>query len=131
MSVVRLSEMLVYRPVMPTRGIGNVIQVGKEPEFVRFNLIPPVTTMAGQSSPVALSVRLKKVGDGIPKWTNILFVACLSGQHLDRPIIRNNKVVGEERLSVDKHQRLVDVTYLNNTLCVITDDGGIYRIGKQ
>jgi glucose/arabinose dehydrogenase len=70
-------------------------------------------------------------GTAIPEWTNNLFVACLSGQHLDRLIIRNNKVIGEERLLTDKNQRIRDVTYLDNRLYVITDDGDVYRISKQ
>jgi len=70
-------------------------------------------------------------GTGIPEWKNNLFVACLSGQHVDRLIIRNNRVVGEERLLADKKQRFRDVAYANNILYAITDDGDIYRIVKQ
>ena len=70
-------------------------------------------------------------GTAIPEWKNNLFVACLSGQHLDRLIIRNNKVVGEERLLTDKNQRIRDVTYSNQMLFAITDDGDIYRLSKQ
>ena len=69
-------------------------------------------------------------GSAIPEWKNNLFVACLSGQHLDRLIIRGNKVVGEERLLTDKNQRIRDVTYSDNMLYAITDDGDIYRISK-
>jgi glucose/arabinose dehydrogenase len=70
-------------------------------------------------------------GSAIPEWKNNLFIACLSGQHVDRLVIRNNKVVGEERLLTDKHQRFRDVAYMNNELYAITDDGDIYRIGKR
>jgi glucose/arabinose dehydrogenase len=70
-------------------------------------------------------------GNAIPEWKNNLFIASLSGQHLDRLIIKNNKVVDEERLLSDKNQRFRDVTYLNNMLYVITDDGDIYRISKK
>jgi glucose/arabinose dehydrogenase len=70
-------------------------------------------------------------GNAIPEWKNNLFVSSLSGQHLDRLIIKNNKVVGEERLLVDKDSRIRDVTYLNNMLFAITDDGDIYRISKK
>ena len=70
-------------------------------------------------------------GNAIPEWKNNLFVACLSGQHLDRLIIRNNRVVGEERLLTDKDQRIRDVAYSNNMLYAITDDGDIYRLSKQ
>jgi len=70
-------------------------------------------------------------GNAIPEWKNNLFIASLSGQHLDRLVINNNKVIGEERLLVDKNSRFRDVTYLNNMLYAITDDGDIYRISKK
>jgi glucose/arabinose dehydrogenase len=70
-------------------------------------------------------------GSAIPEWKNNLFVACLSGQHVDRLIIRNNRVVGEERLLEDKSQRFRDVAYSNNVLYAITDDGDIYRVEPQ
>jgi glucose/arabinose dehydrogenase len=70
-------------------------------------------------------------GDAIPEWKNNLFVSALSGQHLDRLVIKNNKVVGEERLLTDQNNRIRDVTYLNNMLYAITDDGDIYRISKK
>lgn len=70
-------------------------------------------------------------GDAIPEWKNNLFVAALSGQHVDRLEIKNNKVTGEERLLADKDSRFRDVTYLDNKLYAITDGGDIYRISKQ
>jgi len=70
-------------------------------------------------------------GTAIPEWKDNLFVACLSGQHVDRLIIRNNRVVGEERLLADKKQRFRDVAYANNILYAITDDGDLYRIVRQ
>ena len=70
-------------------------------------------------------------GNAVPEWKNNLFIASLSGQHLDRLVIKNNKVIGEERLLVDKNSRFRDVTYLNNMLYAITDDGDIYRISKK
>jgi glucose/arabinose dehydrogenase len=70
-------------------------------------------------------------GDAIPEWKNNLFIASLSGQHLDRLVIKDNKVVGEERLLSDKNQRIRDVAYLNNMLFAISDDGDIYRISKK
>ena len=70
-------------------------------------------------------------GNAIPEWKNNLFIASLSGQHIDRLVIKNNKVIGEERLLVNKNSRFRDVTYLNNMLYAITDDGDIYRISKK
>jgi aldose sugar dehydrogenase len=70
-------------------------------------------------------------GNAIPEWKNNLFVASLSGQHLDRLVIKNDKVTGEERLLADKDKRFRDVTYLDNMLYAITDEGDIYRISKK
>jgi glucose/arabinose dehydrogenase len=70
-------------------------------------------------------------GNAVPEWNNNLFVACLSGAHVDRLIIRNNKVVGEERLLSDKNERFRDITYANGMLYTITDNGNVYRISKQ
>ncbi|PWT72362.1 MAG: glucose dehydrogenase [Bacteroidetes bacterium] len=70
-------------------------------------------------------------GSAIPEWKNNLFVSALSGQHLDRLVIKDNKIVGEERLLVDKKNRIRDVAYLNEMLFAITDDGDIYRISKK
>ncbi|MFT4154079.1 PQQ-dependent sugar dehydrogenase [Parafilimonas sp.] len=70
-------------------------------------------------------------GNAIPEWKNNLFVACLSGQHIDRLIIRNNKVVGEERLLADKNERFRDIAYMNDVLYALTDDGDLYKISRQ
>jgi glucose/arabinose dehydrogenase len=70
-------------------------------------------------------------GNAIPEWKNNLFIASLSGQHLDRLVIKNNKVIGEERLLVDINTRIRDVTYFNNMLYAITDGGDMYRISKK
>lgn len=70
-------------------------------------------------------------GNAIPEWKNNLFISSLSGEHLDRLIIKDNKIVGEERLLTDKNQRIRDVTYFNNMLYAITDDGDIYRISRK
>jgi glucose/arabinose dehydrogenase len=70
-------------------------------------------------------------GNAIPEWKNNLFVAALSGQHIDRLVIKNNKVVGEERLLAEKDQRFRDITYMNNILYAITDNGDIYRISRK
>ena len=70
-------------------------------------------------------------GNSVPEWNNNLFIACLSGLHVDRIIIKNNKVVGEERLLTDKKERFRDITYLNGMLFTITDNGDVYRISKK
>jgi glucose/arabinose dehydrogenase len=69
--------------------------------------------------------------DAIPEWKNNLFVAALSGQHIARLVIEDNKVVGEERLLSDEAQRFRDVTEgLDGALYAVTDQGRLYRIGK-
>jgi aldose sugar dehydrogenase len=70
-------------------------------------------------------------GNGIPEWKDNLFVAGLSSQHVVRLIIKNNKVVGEERLLADKNVRWRDVAYSDNVLYAITDDGDIYRLARK
>ncbi|HEU0065190.1 MAG TPA: PQQ-dependent sugar dehydrogenase [Flavisolibacter sp.] len=70
-------------------------------------------------------------GSAIPEWKNNLFVSSLSGQHLDRLVIKDNRVTGEERLLIDINSRIRDVTYMNDMLYALTDDGDIYRISKK
>ena len=70
-------------------------------------------------------------GDGIPEWKNNLFISGLSGMHICRLVIENNKVVGEERLLTDKQERFSDVAYVNCTLIAVTDRGKMFRISKQ
>ncbi|MFD2934663.1 PQQ-dependent sugar dehydrogenase [Spirosoma flavum] len=71
-------------------------------------------------------------GDHIPEWTNNLFIGSLSGMHVLRLIIKNDKVVGEERLLADQFQRFRDITQGNDgALYAITDQGRLYRIDKK
>lgn len=69
-------------------------------------------------------------GNAIPEWQNNLFVGCLSGMHIARLVIKNNKVVGEERLLSDEVQRFRDITQGGDALYAVTDQGRLYRIGK-
>lgn len=69
--------------------------------------------------------------NAIPEWKNNLFISSLSGTHIDRLIIRNNKVTGEERLLSGEGQRFRDITQGNDgALYAITDQGRLYRIGN-
>ena len=69
--------------------------------------------------------------DAIPEWKNNLFVCSLSATHIDRLVIENNKVVGEERLLADESQRFRDITEgKDGALYAVTDHGRLYRIGK-
>ena len=72
--------------------------------------------------------------DAIPEWKDNLFLACLSGQHVARLVIKNNQVVGEERLMTDINKRCRDiVSAKDGALYVITDgkNGSIYKISKK
>jgi glucose/arabinose dehydrogenase len=70
-------------------------------------------------------------GNKIPEWKNNLFIGALSGAHIVRLVIQNNKVVGEERLLEDKKERFRDVAYYNGMLYAVTDSGNLYRISKK
>lgn len=71
-------------------------------------------------------------GDAIPEWKNNLFISTLSGNHILRLVIANNKVTGEERLLADEGQRFRDITQgKDGALYAITDGGALYRIGKK
>lgn len=67
----------------------------------------------------------------IPEWTNNLFIGSLSGKHILRLVLENNKVVGEERLLANENQRFRAVIEgKDGALYAITDEGRLYRIGK-
>jgi glucose/arabinose dehydrogenase len=71
-------------------------------------------------------------GDAIPEWKNNLFISSLSGMHVCRLVIENNKVVGEERLLLSEEQRFRDITQgVDGALYAVTDQGRLYRIGKK
>lgn len=71
-------------------------------------------------------------GTSIPEWENNLFVGALSGMHIARLVIENNKVVGEERLLSGENQRFRAVIQGNDgALYAVTDQGRLYWIGKK
>jgi glucose/arabinose dehydrogenase len=70
--------------------------------------------------------------DVIPEWKNNLFIGGLSSKHIARIVIRDNKVVGEERLLANEGQRFRDITEgKDGALYAVTDEGRLYRIGKK
>ncbi|MBI3139272.1 MAG: PQQ-dependent sugar dehydrogenase [Sphingobacteriales bacterium] len=70
-------------------------------------------------------------GNEIPEWENNLFIGGLSGQHIARLVIVNNKVTGEERLLADKNERFRDLAYYKGALYAVTDAGSLYKISKK
>ena len=70
-------------------------------------------------------------GNRIPEWENNLFIAALSGMHIARLVIENNRVTGEERLLSSEGQRFRDIIQgTDNALYAITDQGRLYRIDR-
>ena len=70
-------------------------------------------------------------GDAIPEWKNNLFIGGLSSTHIARLVIENNKVVGEERLIEDQHERIRDITQFNGMLYAVSDGGVLFKISKK
>lgn len=71
-------------------------------------------------------------GDRIPEWKNNLFIGGLSGSHIARIVIEQNKVKGEERLLENEKQRFRDVTMgTDGALYSVTDAGRLYKIDKK
>ncbi|RYE23710.1 MAG: PQQ-dependent sugar dehydrogenase, partial [Sphingobacteriaceae bacterium] len=68
----------------------------------------------------------------IPEWKGNLFVGGLGGSHIARLVIKNNKVVGEERLLKEKGERFRAITEgKDGALYTVTDNGKMYRIGLK
>jgi aldose sugar dehydrogenase len=71
-------------------------------------------------------------GDNMPEWKNNLFISGLNSNHIARLVIRNNKVVGEERILAGEGQRFRDVTQgKDGVLYAVTDQGRLYRIAAK
>lgn len=71
-------------------------------------------------------------GHRVPEWENSLFIGALSGQHIIRLAIKDNRVIGEERLLVSEGQRFRDITQGNDgALYAVTDGGRLYKIDKK
>jgi len=71
-------------------------------------------------------------GNRVPEWENNLFIGSLSATHIIRLAIRDNKVIGEERLLASEGQRFRDVTQgTDGALYAVTDGGRLYKIDKK
>lgn len=100
---------------------------------------PPIQQQDGLEQPVyywdpvlSPSGLMFYTHDAIPEWKNNLFNGGLSSTHIARLIIKDNKVVGEERLLEKEGQRFRDVAQgKNGEIFAITDAGRLYRIHKK
>lgn len=71
-------------------------------------------------------------GTNIPEWKNNLFLAGLNSYHIARLVIKDNKVVGEERILDKEKQRFRDIAQgKDGALYAITDGGRLYKIDKK
>lgn len=71
-------------------------------------------------------------GNRVAEWQNNLFIGALSGMHIVRLVIENNRVTGEERLLANDGQRFRDLTQgTDGALYAITDGGRLYRIDRE
>ncbi len=70
--------------------------------------------------------------DVIPEWQNNLFIGGLSSKHIARIVLKDNKVIAEERLLEKENQRFRDITEgPDGALWAVTDEGRLYRISKK
>ncbi|WP_231490103.1 PQQ-dependent sugar dehydrogenase [Pedobacter sp. Leaf170] len=71
-------------------------------------------------------------GSAIAEWKGNLFVGALSGSHIIRLVIKDNKIVGEERLLEGKGERFRDmVEGKDGAMYSVTDNGKLYKIAKK
>jgi glucose/arabinose dehydrogenase len=98
-----------------------------------------ITAKQGMEQPVyywdpvlAPSNLLFYTGKLFPAWRNSLFVSGLAGEKLSRLVLKNDRVVSEEWLLQDQHQRLRDVKQgPDDAIYVATDNGAILRVAPK
>ena len=67
--------------------------------------------------------------DLVPEWKGDLFVAGLRGEHIARLVLKDDKVVGEERLLTDLGSRVRQVSVgADGALWAVTDSGELVRL---
>ena len=70
-------------------------------------------------------------GDAFPAWRDSLFIGALKERRLVRLVLKDNKVIGEEHLLVDRGQRVRDVRQgPDGALYIVTDaeNGELWKI---
>lgn len=104
-------------------------EIGNPPIQVKEGMEQPVYYWDPVLSPAGMTFY---TGDAIPEWKNNLFIGGLSSTHIARIVIKDNKVVGEERLLAKEGERFRDVVQgINGELLAVTDGGKLYSIGKK
>jgi len=104
-------------------------EIGTPPIQAQDGLEQPVYYWDPVLSPAGMTFY---TSDAIPEWKNNLFIGGLSSTHIARLVIKDNKVVGEERLLAKEGERFRDVVQGNNgELFAVTDGGKLYSIGKK
>jgi glucose/arabinose dehydrogenase len=64
-------------------------------------------------------------GDMFPEWRGNLFVTSLSGQHITRLVLDGDRVIAEERLLVERAQRIRELRQgADGALYVLTNEEG-------
>jgi glucose/arabinose dehydrogenase len=70
--------------------------------------------------------------DVIAEWKGNLFIAALSGSQIIRLVIKDNKVIGEERLLDKLGERFRDIVEgKDGAIYTVTDNGNLYKIAKK
>lgn len=86
----------------------------------------PITYWVPSISPSGITIY---TGDKILKWKENLFIACLSGKHLRRLVLKGKKVIKQEVLFENFKRRIRHVrTGLDGYLYFSTDRGELARI---
>jgi glucose/arabinose dehydrogenase len=78
---------------------------------------------------IAPSGMMFYTGDLFPEWKGNLFVGALAGQHLVRLVLNGERVMAEESLLTDFHQRIRDVRQgPDGAVYLLTGGGGLVRL---
>ena len=62
-------------------------------------------------------------GDLFPQWRNNVFVTALSGQHIARLVLEGDRVIGEERMLVERAERIRELK--------VGPDGALYALTNE
>ena len=78
---------------------------------------------------IAPSGLLFYTGERFPEWKGNLFIGALAAHALVRLVLDGERVVGEERLLTERHQRIRDVRQgPDGAIYVLTGDGSLLRL---